>query len=106
MSENEKVSKQVPISWLLFQYESKLHSIPCILQSDCEKIAEKCYIDKNDVDDVLLFFHELGILLCYQDKDKKLSHVVFSEPQWLFARLTKLIELKYHPYYMIKKKKY
>ena len=46
-----------------------------------------------------MFFHELGILLYYQDEDKKLSHVVFSDPQWLFAQLTKLIEFKYDPSY-------
>ena len=99
----KNISKEVPISWLLFQYEIKLHSVPWIWRSECEQIAEKCYIDKNDVDVVLQFFHELGILLYYQDKEKNnekekekmLSHVIFSDPQWLFAQLTKLIELKY-----------
>ena len=97
------ISKEVPISWLLFQYEIKLHSVPWIWRSECEQIAEKCYIDKNDVDVVLQFFHELGILLYYQDKEKNnekekvLSRVIFSDPQWLFAQLTKLIELKYNP---------
>ena len=99
MSENEKASKEIPISWLLFQYEIKLYNVPCILRSECNIIAEKCYIDTNDVDDVLHFFHELGVLLYYQDRDKKLSHIVFSDPQWLFAQLTKLIELKYNPSY-------
>ena len=98
MSE-QNISKEIPISWLLFQYEIKLHSIPCILRCDCDNIAEKCFIDENDVNDVLLFFHELGILLYYQDEDKKLSNIVFSDPQWLFAQLTKLIELKYDPSY-------
>ena len=101
----KNISKEVPISWLLFQYEIKLHSIPWIWRSECEQIAEKCYIDKKDVDVVLQFFHELGILLYYQDeekhnkkeKEKMLSHVIFSDPQWLFAQLTKLIELKYDP---------
>ena len=99
MSENEEASKEIPISWLLFQYEIKLHKVPCILRSECDNIAEKCYIDTNDVDDVLHFFHELGVLLYYQDKDQRLSHIVFSDPQWLFAQLTKLIELKYNPSY-------
>ena len=99
MSENEKASKEIPISWLLFQYEIKLYSFPCISRSDCDEIAEKCYINKGDVDDVLRYFHELGIFLYYQDKDKRLSHVVFSDPQWLFAQLNKLIELKYNPSY-------
>ena len=104
MSE-KNINKEVPISWLLFQYEIKLHSVPWIWRSECEKIAENCYIDKNDIDIVLQFFHELGILLYYQDKEinnekakeKMLSHVIFSDPQWLFAQLTKLIELKYDP---------
>ena len=98
MTENEKVST-VPISWMLFQYEIKLHSVPYILRSKCNNIAEKCYIDTNDVDDVLHFFHELGVLLYFQDKDQRLSHIVFSDPQWLFTQLTKLIELKYDPSY-------
>ena len=99
MSENEDVAREVPISWLLFQYELRLHSIPCILRSDCDQIADKCYIQRKDVDDILLFFHELGILLYYKDKSGKLSQVVFSEPQWLFAQLTRVIELKYDPSY-------
>ena len=99
MSESEDVAKEVPISWLLFQYELKLHSTPCILRSDCDQIADKCYIPRKDVDDILLFFHELGILLYYKDKSGKLSQVVFSEPQWLFAQLTTVIQLKYDPSY-------
>ena len=94
MSKNN-ISKEVPISWLLFQYEIKLHSVPWIHRNECDQMAEKCYIDKKDVDVVLQFFHELGIFLYYNDKEGKLSHVVISEPQWLFSQLTKLIELKY-----------
>ena len=100
MSNND--NKEIPISWLLFQYEIKLQSTPCILRSDCDEIAEKCYIDKADIDDILLFFHELGILLFYKQV-KKLEHVVFSDPQWLLNQLTKIIELKYDPSYEAKK---
>ena len=39
MSE-QNTSNDIPISWLLFQYEIKLQSIPCILQSDCKMIAK------------------------------------------------------------------
>ena len=93
MSNNDDVSKEIPISWLLFQYEIKLQSTPCILRSDCDEIAERCYIDEADIDDVLLFFHELGILLYYKQV-KKLEHVVFSDPQWLFNQLTKIHHTK------------
>ena len=96
MSNNDNVNKEIPISWLLFQYEIKLQKGPCILRSDCEDIAKKCYIDEADIDDVLSFYHELGVLLYYK-QIKTLKHVVFSDPQWLFNQLTKIIELKYDP---------
>ena len=102
MSYNDNVNKEIPVSWLLFQYEIKLQSGPCILRSDCEEIAKKCYIDEAEIDDVLSFFHEVGILLCYKQV-KKLEHVVFSDPQWLFNQLTKIIELKYDPSYEAEK---
>ena len=69
MSE-KNISKEVPISWLLFQYEIKVRSVPWIWRSECDQIAEYCYIDKNDIDIVLQFFHEFGILLYYQDEEK------------------------------------
>ena len=102
MSSNDDVSKEIPISWLLFQYEIKLQSTPCILRNDCDEIANRCYIDEADIDDVLSFFHELGILLYYKQV-KKLEHVVFSDPQWLLNQLTKIFELKYDPSYKAEK---
>ena len=101
MSNIDSVGHEIPISWLLFQYEIKLQSKgPCILRSDCDEIAEKSYIRQEDIDDVLFFFHELGVLLYYKEK---LNHVVISDPQWLFNQLTKIIELKYNPSYDAKK---
>ena len=103
MSNADIVNKEVPINWLLFQYEIRLQSNGyCILRSDCDKIGEKSYIKKEDIDDVLLFFHELGILLYYKGIEN-LKHVVFSDPQWLFNQLTKIIELKYNPSYEAEK---
>ena len=102
MSDNDIVSKEIPISWLLFQYEIKLRSTPCISRSDCDEIAKQCYIEEADIDDVLLFFHELGILLYYKQV-KKLEHIVFSDPQWLLNQLTKIFELKYDPSYKAEK---
>ena len=100
MSNTDSVNKEVPISWLLFYYEIKLQSDgPYILRSDCDEIAEKSYIKQEDTDDVLFFFHELGVMLHYKNI-KNLKHVVFSDPQWLFNQLTKVIEFKYNPSYV------
>ena len=103
MSNNDIMNKEIPISWMLFQYEIKLQSDgPCILRSDCDEIAIKSYIEQKNIDDILSFFHELGILLYYKGVEN-LKHVVFSDPQWLFNQLTKIIELKYNPSYVAEK---
>ena len=89
-------SKDVPISWLLFQLEIRHTEKHYISKSHCVEIATKCYIKEEDVDSILMYFHELGVLLHYRNIPE-LQHVVFCDPQWLFDKLTKLIEVKYDP---------
>jgi len=96
MSDGYSTSNDVPISWLLFQLEIRHTEKYYILKSRCIDIATKCYIKEEDVDSVLMYFHELGVLLHYRNIPE-LQHVVFCDPQWLFDKLTKLIELKYNP---------
>ena len=104
MSENNSVLSDIPINWLIFQYEIKLlgESDPIVLRTKCNEIATKCYIKEEQIDEILLFFHELGILLYYKDVEN-LGHVIFSNPQWLFDQLTNIIELKYNPPHKAKK---
>ena len=96
-------SKDVPISWLLFQLEIRHTEKYYISKSRCVEIASKCYIKEEDVDSILMYFHELGVLLHYRNIPK-LQHVVFCDPQWLFDKLTKLIEVKYDTLHMVKNK--
>ena len=103
MSEIGRTSEDIPISWLLFQLEIRHNEKYYISHQRCIKIAEDCYIKKEDVNDILKYFHELGILL-YYSHIPALQHVVFCDPQWLFDKLTKLIELKYDPPREIKQK--
>jgi len=95
MSEYEKISEDIPINWLLFQLEIRRNEKHYITKSRCIDIAIKCYIKEEDVDSILMYFHELGVLLHYRNIPA-LQHVVFCSPQWLFDKLTKLIELKYN----------
>jgi len=96
MSEYEKTSEDIPINWLLFQLEIRRSEKHYIAHSRCIDIAIKCYIKEKDVDSILMYFHELGVLLHYKNIPT-ISHVVFCSPQWLFDKLTKLIEVKYDP---------
>ena len=104
MSEKNSMLSDIPINWLIFQYEIKLlgESDPIVLRTKCNEIATKCYIKEEQIDEILLFFHELGILLYYKDIEN-LGHVIFSNPQWLFDQLTNIIELKYNPPHKAKK---
>jgi len=96
MSINKNISTEIPISWLLFQLEIRCNEKYYIERSRCVGIAKQCFIKEEDVDTVLMYFHELGVLLHYRNIPS-LRHIVFCDPQWLFDKLTKLIEVKYNP---------
>ena len=104
MSEYDKTSEDIPINWLLFQLEIRRTEKYYIARSRCVEIATRCYIKEEDVDSILMYFHELGVLLHYRNISA-IQHVVFCSPQWLFDKLTKLIEVKYDPPHDIKKHK-
>ena len=102
ITDDEK-TRDVPISWLLFQLEIRHTEKYYTSKSHCIDIATKCYIKEQDVDNILMYFHELGILLHYRNIPE-LQHVVFCDPQWLFDKLTKLIEVKYDSLHVMKNK--
>ena len=95
MSKYHKSYSQVPINWLLFQLEVQLTGKDYVGRSECIDIAKHCYIKENEVDYVLMYFHQLGILLHYREV-KGLKDIIFCNPQWLFDQLTELIKVKYN----------
>ena len=102
MSKHAKCFSEVPINWLLFQLEIQLADKDYIGRSECMEIAKGCYIKEDEVDYVLMYFHELGILLHYGEVSG-LKDIIFCNPQWLFDQLTELIKLKYKATPMIQK---
>ena len=102
MAKYHKSYSQVPINWLLFQLEVQLISEDYIERSECIDIAKRCYIKENEVEYVLMYFHELGIFLHYREV-RGLKDIVFCNPQWLFDQLTELIKVKYNPLPLIQK---
>ena len=106
----------VPLSWLLFQYEIRLANKHYITRHDCIEIAKQCYIkikevdhseghaygeeEFEDIDDILTYFHELGIFVYY----KKILNIIFCDPTWLFEILTEIIKLKYRAQHIHEKR--
>ena len=95
MSKYGKSQNEIPVNWLLFQLEVQLTGKDYIAQTECFEIARNCYIKENEVHYVLMYFHELGILLHFS-KISELKDIVFCNPQYLFDHLTELIKFKYH----------
>ena len=92
MSTDTNTRTKIPNSWLLFQYQIRLLKKPCITLSKCQNIAKHiCYMEE-DVKVALKYFHDLGILLNYEELDD----VVFCNPQWVFDQVSKLIRAKYN----------
>ena len=50
--------------------------------------------EKSDVHNVLLFFHFMGMLFYYH-KVQGMCDLVFIDRQWLFEKLTELVEIKF-----------
>ena len=55
---------------------------------------KNAYRENSDVHNVLLFFHLTGMLFYYHTV-KGMSDFVFVDRQWLFEKLTKLVEIKF-----------
>ena len=64
------------------------------IKSDHEDQHENVNQDKSDVHNILLFFHFMGMLF-YFHKVKGMCNFVFIDRQWLFEKLTELVEIKF-----------
>ena len=54
--------------------------------------------DNSDVHNILLFFHFMGMLFYYHEV-KEIRNFVFIDRQWLFEKLTELVEIKFKRHY-------
>ena len=102
---------EVPITWFIFLLklqklcsERKVSYISCHKAVSVwmdEKVSEKGLKteldqgrDHSDVENILLFFHFMGMLLYYH-KVEGLRDFVFIDCQWLFEKLTELVAIKF-----------
>ena len=104
---------EVPITWFIFllkiqklcsvkkvSYISYQEAVDAWMEDNDngqgEKSNKSMYIhgDYYDVHNILLFFHLMGMLFYYH-KVKGMCDFVFVDRQWLFEKLTKLVEIKF-----------
>ena len=91
MKEVSYISYQEAVDvWMEENVKSKAKLPQGLLKDQHENISR----DKSDVHNILLFFHFMGMLFYYH-KVEGLRDYVFIDRQWLFKKLTELVELKF-----------
>ena len=92
------IENEVPIRWFLFQLdlqkkvEETSRSMMTISKSECIKIGEALKMDEENVENALMYYHDLTIFLYFKEI---LSDVVFLHPQPLFTKLSELISISF-----------
>ncbi|XP_011408707.1 PREDICTED: uncharacterized protein LOC105315682, partial [Amphimedon queenslandica] len=89
---NELIVK-TPVSWVLFRKVIKMLDKKFISLKEAHRIGLACKIPHNDVPKVLLFYHDLGVLL-YYPFIKGLQNIVITDPQWFVETLGKVFTLE------------
>ena len=93
-----KLKKDTPLSWILFRKllqllpEASQNIVNIISVNDVHAIASFAKVQSSDVESVLSFYHELGVLL-YYPKIKGLEEKVILNPQWFVECLGKVLAL-------------
>ena len=109
---------EVPITWFIFllkiqklcnmrkvSYISYQEAVDVWMDKDVseatqsdqglhEEQHERVSRDNSDVHNILLFFHFMGMLFYYHEV-KGICDFVFIDRQWLFEKLTELVEIKF-----------
>ena len=89
-----KLKKDTPLSWILFRklLPRTSQNTNIISLVDAKAIASLAKVQSSDVESLLTFYHELGVLLYYPNI-KGLEQKVILNPQWFVECLGKVLAL-------------
>jgi len=93
---NRLVGNTYPNSWLGLEqhFRSAEHAQPFMSWNDFTKIAEKCYISSEDVDEAAAFLHNSGVISRYTDNTQlhsPISDFVILDAQFLISSIVSVI---------------
>ena len=78
---------KTPVSWVLFRKIIQVHKANVLTLEEAQAIGVRCKIPFDDVSKVLLFYHELGVLLFYPHIKSLQSKVIIS-PKWFVETMS------------------
>ena len=92
----EKLVVKTPVSWVLFRkiiHMFAKESKNVITFSEAKAIGVACKIKAEDIHKVLMFYHDLGVIL-YYSHIKNLQDKVILSPRWFVESLGKVLTLQ------------
>ena len=100
----EKLVVKTPVSWVLFRKIIQMfakESKNVITFSEAKAIGVACKIKAEDIHKVLMFYHDLGVIL-YYSRIKNLQDKVILSPRWFVESLGKVLTLQGRETYQTK----
>ena len=90
---SDKLIVETPVSWVLFRKVIQRYPKNVIDLEEAHAIGVACKIPSDDVPKVLLFYHDVGVLLFYPHIDG-LQNAVIINPKWFVDVLGRVFTLK------------
>ena len=84
---------KTPISWVLFRKIIQVLKANVLTLEEAQAIGVTCKISQEEVPKVLLFYHQLGVLLFYPHIEGLQSKVIIS-PKWFVEIMGKVFTLE------------
>lgn len=85
------VTKPLSLRWIKTLDTMLEQEESCLTLDKVREIASACHVDKpGDIDKMLAFFHELGMIV-HLTSTQNLRNIVTTKPQWLVDALSKVI---------------
>ena len=101
----EKLVVKTPVSWVLFRkilHMFAKESKNVITYNEAKAIGVACKISTEDIHKVLMFYHDLGVIL-YYSHIRGLKDKVILSPKWFVESLGKVLALEGTETYQTKK---
>ena len=90
---SKKLLVKTPISWVLFRKIIQVLKANVLTLEGAQAIGVTCKISQEEVPKVLLFYHQLGVLLFYPHIEGLKSKVIIS-PKWFVEIMSKVFTLE------------
>ena len=97
---NKTAQYEIPYTWVILGLQLRMKKNRYILISEVKNMCDEIMPEGNkmtetELIEALKFYHSIGVLLYFDDKQSGMSEFVITNQQWLFKNLTKLSTISF-----------